>query len=764
MAERRTRRRAWLKYLLATGLLGGGGAGGYQYITPQEGPQASVDPATLDVVQESWTADAPDHAELPPAPPAAAPSFPPNDLPPAPMPGGSRYADSPLPLPLDALPQPTTRGQNPTDEYDLPAEPPINPLRAGVQPLDTPPGASQAFADDTHLAAPPAAVAAFADPTVTPVAAVQPLPIQPPPAMDEAPLDEVPLTALPQAAPAGVADAAPAPFSGESAAVLPPTPDHGSNPLRAQESDASPVVPEESYYEPRPMAAPGEERSALALPIEPQAPPTSDARPMQSFESAEPPAAAPPMQVGEGAGRPGDRSLEGQQQPSLAIQKFAPAEIQVGKPCKFQIKVRNNGQHTAHDVVVRDKTPAGARLTATEPQAQVQQGEVAWQIGALRPGEERTLQMELTPIEEGAIGSVARVTFSAEASVQTRCTRPQLALRMTAPSKVLVGQQQQIQIEIKNPGTGDATGVVILENVPENLRHAAGPTLEFEVGTLRPGETRRLQLNMVAESAGKVVNVLTAQADGNLHVDQKVEFEVVAPALEVAVDGPQQRYLERPAQYTVKIANPGTASARDLRLVTQLPRGMRFVNANNLGEYDASTHAVYWSLAELPAGESGAVQLTAVPVAAGEHKVQVKAETRDGLRQEAIHDTRVEGIAALKFTVTDLEDPIEVGGQTEYEIRVANQGTKAATNVVVRAATPAGMTVVSAAGDARHRLEAGAVSFEPIRQLPPGSELVFRLAVKGAQPGDHRLVVEVSSDDLTQPVRKEESTRVFGDS
>ena len=29
---------------------------------------------------------------------------------------------------------------------------------------------------------------------------------------------------------------------------------------------------------------------------------------------------------------------------------------------------------------------------------------------------------------------------------------------------------------------------------------------------------------------------------------------------------------------------------------------MRFVSANNLGEYDAASHAVYWSLAELPQG------------------------------------------------------------------------------------------------------------------------------------------------------------------
>ena len=147
---------------------------------------------------------------------------------------------------------------------------------------------------------------------------------------------------------------------------------------------------------------------------------------------------------------------------------------------------------------------------------------------------------------------------------------------------------------------------MLFENVPQNVKHAAGPALEFEIGTLQAGETRELELVLTAEKAGKVVNVLTARADGNLQVQQQVEFEVIAPALTVAVDGPERRYLERPATYEVSVENPGTAPAHDVQIVTKLPKGMQFVRANNMGEYDAATHAVYWSLAELPEGRDAA--------------------------------------------------------------------------------------------------------------------------------------------------------------
>ena len=126
------------------------------------------------------------------------------------------------------------------------------------------------------------------------------------------------------------------------------------------------------------------------------------------------------------------------------------------------------------------------------------------------------------------------------------------------------------------------------------------------------------------------------------------------------------------------------------------------------------------------------------------------------------------GVAALQpkrltVEVRDLEDPIEVGGETGYEIRVVNQGTKAATNVKVSINLPAGMQIVSAEGETRHAAQAGNIVFEPLSTLAPKNDTVYRVKVQGVQAGDQRVTVEVNTDDLGQPIRREESTRVFGD-
>lgn len=464
-----------------------------------------------------------------------------------------------------------------------------------------------------------------------------------------------------------------------------------------------------------------------------------------------------------GSGRPGERVLEGAQTPSLTILKLAPPEIQVGKRCTFGIRVQNSGQRTAQNVRVHDEIPLGTELVGTAPRASVSGGKVVWDLGTLSVGEERTVEMELIPTEEGELGSVATVTMAAQASAKARCTKPELALRLSSQPQVHAGEQQIVLVEITNPGSGEATGVMILETVPTGVTHEAGPALEFEIGNLAAGETRRLELVLTAEQAGRVKNTMTAKADAGLHVDASCEFEIVAPDLQVTVEGPERRFLERPATYQVSVDNPGTAPAKEIQLVTHLPKGLQFVSANNLGEYDAAAHSVIWSLAELPANERGTVELVALPVEPGQHTLQVSTKARDGLNDEIQKQVIVEGIAALMFEVVDRDDPIEVGGETGYEIRVVNQGSKAAANVQVVAIMPPGLRALSGHGDTRHTIQGDRVVFAPLPQLGPKAETTFRIQAQGVRDGDHRIKVQITTDEMREPITKEESTRVYAD-
>lgn len=473
---------------------------------------------------------------------------------------------------------------------------------------------------------------------------------------------------------------------------------------------------------------------------------------------------AEPLADADGAGQPGDPKLEGVQSPQLTIQKSAPKEVQVGKTATFQITVRNTGSIPACEVEVCDQVPRGARLAGTVPQAKRgTRGELIWTLGTIRPGEESKVEMQLVPTAEGEIGSVATVHFGADASARSTVTRPQLVVESKVPSQVMIGDQLTLSIVISNPGTGVASNVVLLERIPAGLQHPAGAELEYKVGDLKPGESRKLDLPLVASQAGVVTNMLRATGDGNLRVDDQCKLEVIAPKLDVAVKGPKRRYLERQATYEFSIENSGTAAAKQVDLVASLPPGLKFMSANNAGYYEESTRTVHWRLEELPANEIGKVQLIAMPIEAGQQALKLRGTADKGLVSEKEQPVLVEGLAAILFQVSDANDPVEIGGETTYEVRVVNQGSKAAANVRLEIDLPGELKPVAAEGPTRHMLEGNRIRFDGLAQLPPKAETVYRVRVKALKSGDLLARFQLQTDDMQKPVTKEESTRVYAD-
>jgi hypothetical protein len=239
--------------------------------------------------------------------------------------------------------------------------------------------------------------------------------------------------------------------------------------------------------------------------------------------------------------------------------------------------------------------------------------------------------------------------------------------------------------------------------------------------------------------------------------------EVIAPQLQVEVAGPRLRYLERQAAYEVKISNPGTASARDVEVVAILPRGLKFVSAAKHGEYDPQSHAVYWSLEELPPNNAGVAELVTLPVVEGEHNLVVKAREMLTAAQPYEHRVTIQGVADPFFTVVNTADPIEVGSETSFQIDLTNQGSLADTQVVVAIEFPPELQPVKADGPSEARVQGQTVIFQPLPTLDPKQDVRYVVRAVGRAAGDPRVSVRVSSAHWSQPVAKEESVKVYTD-
>lgn len=543
-------------------------------------------------------------------------------------------------------------------------------------------------------------------------------------------------------------ESAPAAMSPATIAPVASAPIRGSQP-EASPSSPPPAIPRESMATaaPAPRAAPADFAPAPMA----AAPSPRRGQPMGQ--------AIDPASV---LAQPGSRLLEGAQAPSVTIHKRAPEEINVGKQATLAIQIRNTGVTEALNVVVTDAIPEGMELIEATPQPRIEGKLMTWEFGDLEPAGERTVTLQMMPIAEGELGSVARLHFEAAASVRTLSTRPELKIVQRASEQVLIGQQVEIEIEVSNPGTGTAYGVVLQEDVPDGLEHPKGKQLDNLLGDIQPGQVRRQRLILKAAKPGVASNHIQLISEDQVVAQNALPIEVVSPQLAIQMDGPTRRFLERQAKYTLQIVNNGSASATNVDVVAYLDRGLSFVSTEYKGQYDATRHAVFWSLAELPVGEVGEVPLVLLPIEPGEQLVRLEAQADLGIQARNEKPITVDTLAEITFSVNDDHDPIETGTLTTYAIQINNSGSREDTNVQLRLAIPAGLEFVRS--DQQAQVDGrGIVTFAPLARMTAQDEHTFRVTVKGVATGTHVLKAILTSDQSSVPVTKEESTMVYAD-
>jgi uncharacterized repeat protein (TIGR01451 family) len=466
----------------------------------------------------------------------------------------------------------------------------------------------------------------------------------------------------------------------------------------------------------------------------------------------------------QGLGQTADNPT-GRQEPSVSIEWIGPPTAKLGQPVAYQILIKNISLVPLQQVQVKVPMPQGAKLTATEPKAVSEGDNLCWTLGALEPREEKRLDLQLVPEATGSVVTQASVSIQAASAARLQVYQPKLVLKATAPEKVIMGDPATIQLTVHNPGDAAAEHVKLVANLTDGLEHARGKTIEFDMGNLAPKESRSVQVLCSAKTEGLQKCEASASAEPGLTAQDTAPVEVLMPKIEVSINAPGLRYLDRRASITFKVTNPGTAPANHVTLVDTVPPGFKFISASNDGRHDFVARTVTWSLGDLAPQQSQEVTLELVAVSPGEHKHHVVATAARGLKAEGETVTRIEGLPALLMELVDLDDPLEVNGETAYEIRVTNTGTKTETNLQLTCTIPDKMEFKGArsAAGLQYRIEGKDVVFEPLPKLAPRADAVYRVNVKGTAAGDLRFRARIKADGLADPVLKEESTKVYGD-
>lgn len=454
--------------------------------------------------------------------------------------------------------------------------------------------------------------------------------------------------------------------------------------------------------------------------------------------------------------------LNKQTEQSVTLEWVGPAQIKVGQPFIYELVARNVGSAVAHDVMVRDKFHAGMKVTAVDPKGIPEADGILWKLGEIEPRQERRIRLEMVAEKKGDVVCNATITTTTVASARFRVSEPQLVVKQTSPENAMIGDTVSVAVSISNPGDGPADNITIRSTLGDGLKHEKGSEFVYELGSLSAGETRTVNIVCTAIKGGKQ-SVKTTANSGTLEAQSESSTQITEPKIDVVISGPRLRYLDRTATYVVAVSNPGDAIANNVKVTATTPPGFKFAGATNGGRHDYATRSIEWFVGTLAPGETKEVSYKCLAIQAGQHNHVVVAAGQRGLKAESTVETTVEGIAAILLEVVDIDDPVEVGADTAYEIRVTNQGSREATNVEIHALVPREMQVRGGQGPTNYRTDGQEVIFAPLPKLAPRADAIYRVFVRGVGVGDVRFRARLISDSLSEPVIEEESTKIYDD-
>jgi uncharacterized repeat protein (TIGR01451 family) len=437
------------------------------------------------------------------------------------------------------------------------------------------------------------------------------------------------------------------------------------------------------------------------------------------------------------------------------LTKSAPASVALGET--FDYNLTFSAQENLDSVTITDKLGEGVTFVSSEPAANQDQGILVWKLTDLDKGHNGVIKVRVKADKEGNIVNCATVTAVPKVCVATFVGKATISIEKTGPAQAVLGAEIPYRIVVKNSGSLAARNVIVTDNVPEGLSHQSGQrALRFDVGDLGPNESKELNVTLKANAKGKHCNTASVATANAGKAEAEACTEVLVPGLKIAKTGDKEQFLGRNARYEITVSNIGDTALNNVVVTDTAPAETKIVSAAG-GNVNGNTAT--WNIGTLAAGAERKLQVVLTSQTPGEHCNRVAVVSAEGLRESAEACTVWRGVGALLLEKADNPDPIQVGEETTYTVRVTNQGTADDTNVKVVVEFPAEIDPVSASNGGA--VNGKTVTFPAFPRLAPKQAFEYSITAKGAKVGDARVRFVRTSDGIPAPTSAEESTRVY---
>lgn len=285
-----------------------------------------------------------------------------------------------------------------------------------------------------------------------------------------------------------------------------------------------------------------------------------------------------------------------------------------------------------------------------------------------------------------------------------------------------------------------------------STRKNGKPVLLFDV--LWAGKAPIQAYEFYFNSLGRRYRVVVPRPCSNFWLEEQP-----LPRLSLDCRAPEDAVLDRPLSVCGAVRNTGAGPETGAILSLAFPEEVTYLSATEGA--NPKTERVNWILLNVAPDAAQEHCATFTPRKRGLFTFTTTLEGELTPAMERKCETHVHGIPAVLLEVIDLKDPVLVGGEVNYEIRVRNQGTEPLTRIQLSGGLEDSQRYISGSGSTE--ILGAETLFNPriLERLEPGQEARWQVTVRAEKAGDVRFRVELLADQIGRPVVETEATMQY---
>jgi uncharacterized repeat protein (TIGR01451 family) len=285
--------------------------------------------------------------------------------------------------------------------------------------------------------------------------------------------------------------------------------------------------------------------------------------------------------------------------------------------------------------------------------------------------------------------------------------------------------------------------------------------LSFPVGDLAPGQSKSVAVGLMAtDKTGNFCNTADAVAANAAKVDAKACVDVVKHLLSLTKTTPDKKLIiGKVATYTITVSNPGNRPQTGVVLTDTAAAGTTITEAQG-GSISGNTAT--WNVGTVEPGATKTFTVKVQSRTPGNFCDTAKVTSVQGSRAEAQDCSEWVGVTGVLLEMVDDPDPIPVGDNSKFTIRVTNQGsTRAIEGLKIVAKLADELDIVPGSISDGGTISGKTITWPMVPTVAPKAFVTRTYSAKGVKAGDARSTVNITTSMRPDPIEKYESTTVY---